>query len=93
MKSKVYVLEVLQYITETEDTISDIDKLKHIGYMKKTFSSKREAADYYDTNNPCMRRLNTLGTYVSDWNPNTKLLYIVREDYGIIGTVPPFTPN
>ena len=40
MKSKGYVLEVLQYITETEDTISDIDKLKHIGYMKKTFSSK-----------------------------------------------------
>lgn len=28
-----------------------------------------------------MRSLNAHNTYISDWDPNKKLLYIVRDDY------------
>jgi hypothetical protein len=86
----MYVLEVVRYITETNDLLSIYGKHKHIGYMNKKFKTKRDACTYYDECNPCMRRINALGTYVSDWDPNTKLLYIVREDYNINATVPPF---
>ncbi len=86
----MYVLEVVKYITETENLMTNYGKLKHIGYMKKKFKTKREACMYYDECNPCMRKMNMLGTYISDWDPNTKLLYIVRDDYNINETVSPF---
>ena len=28
-----------------------------------------------------MRQLNAYNTYKSDWDPDTKLFYIVRKDY------------
>lgn len=34
-----------------------------------------------------MRSLNAPGNYRSDWDPNTKLLYIVRNDYLINANV------
>ena len=37
-----------------------------------------------------MRSLNAHNTWESDWDPNTKLLYIVRKDYYIIDSIPPF---
>jgi hypothetical protein len=38
-----------------------------------------------------MRSLNAHNTYESDWDPNTKLLYIVREDYDINATIDCFS--
>ena len=34
-----------------------------------------------------MRSLNAHKTYCSDWDPKTKLLYIVRDDYDINSTI------
>jgi len=85
-----YVLEVVEFITEKENLVNDYGKYKHVGYMKISFKTKKECCDYYDINNPHMRKLNTLGTYISDWNPKTKLLYIVRKDYMLIKTINPF---
>lgn len=38
-----------------------------------------------------MRSLNAHNTYKSDWDQNTKLLYIVRDDYLINGTIDCFS--
>ena len=59
--------------------------------MKMKFKTKRDACMYYDECNPYMRKMNALGTYMSDWDPKTKLLYIVRDDYNINETVSPFS--
>ena len=41
-----------------------------------------------------MRSLNTFGdNYHCDWDPNTKLFYIVREDYSINTTIDCFSIN
>jgi len=89
-----YVLEVIKVITLTEGDNGWINstcrKRKHIGYMKSRFKTKEEAVSYYDTHNPHMRSLNANNTYKSDCDPNTKLLYIVRNDYLIFATVDGF---
>ena len=38
-----------------------------------------------------MRSLNAHNTYRSDWDPNTKLLYVVRDDYLIKATIDCFS--
>ena len=89
MWNKLYVLEVVKFITEKES--DKCAKQKHIGYMKAKFRTKEDACSYYDRHNPHMRKLNTLGTYESDWDPNTKRMYIVRKDYMLVDSVPPFS--
>lgn len=94
MSKGKYVLEVLEFVTENEGDNSWMaqgGKIKHIGYMKGYFKSKDDAVSYYDRNNPHMRSLNTHGTYCSDWDPVTKLLYIIRDDYLINTTVDCFS--
>jgi hypothetical protein len=58
--------------------------------MNKIFKTKKEASDYYDKYNKNMRSLNAHNTYISDWNPVTYLLYIVRKYNGEKLTIPPF---
>ena len=58
---------------------------------KGKFKTKKDAVSYYDKHNPHMRSLNALKTYISDWDPNTKLLYIVRDDYLINATIDCFS--
>ena len=83
-----YVLEVVEFIFEREGRYGQLfGKFKHIGYMKAKFKTKKDAVSYYDRHNPHMRSLNAHNNYKSDWNPNTKLLYIVREDYLINDTI------
>jgi len=85
-----YVLEVVEFITEKcgeEGWFKLCGKYKHIGYMKAKFKTKKDAVSYYDRHNPHMRSLNTDKKYKSDWDPNTKLLYIVRDDYFINSTI------
>jgi len=89
-----YVLEVCEFIVERDGENGWLQlggKHKHIGYMKARFKTKKDAVTYYDRHNPHMRSLNAHGTYQSDWDPNTKLFYIVRKNHGIIDTVNPFS--
>ena len=94
MSKVTYVLEVLQFITEREGNdgwLVQGGKIKHMGYMKGNFKTKEDAVSYYDRYNPHMRSLNAHNKYSSDWDPNTKLLYIVRNDYLINATIDCFS--
>lgn len=89
-----YVLEVCGFITEKDGDNGNLfhgTKIKHIGYMKGKFRKKNDAVSYYNRYNPRMRSLNAYDNYRSDWDPNTKLLYIVREDYLINATIDCFS--
>jgi len=92
----MYVLEVLEFITERDGYdgwLAQGGKYKHIGYMKGRFKTKKDACSYYDRHNPHMRPLNAHNTYKSDWDPKTKLFYIVRDDYFINATIDCFSKN
>jgi hypothetical protein len=65
-------------------------KFEHIGYMNKLFRTKKEASDYYNQFNPNMRALNSNKNWRSDWNPDTKLRYLVREYSGEYLKIDPF---
>ena len=85
-----YVLEVVEFITERDGDNGWLNlggKFKHIGYMKSKFKTKNDAVSYYNRHNPHMRSINAHNNYKSDWDPNTNLLYIVREDYDINDTI------
>ena len=88
MAKAKYVLEVCEFIKENNGW-----PVKHIGYMKGKFKTKKDAVSWYDRHNPHMRSLNAHNTYCSDWDPNTKLLYIVRDDYLINATIDCFSNN
>ena len=62
---------------------------EHMGYMKISFASPSEAAAYYNRTNPRMRPFGPR-TRISDVHPETGLMYIVREDYGIRAKIAPF---
>jgi len=87
MWNDLYVLEVIRV------TPGYKGKYEHIGYMKAKFKSKNNACSYYDRHNPHMRRLNAHNTYESDWDPDTKLKYIVRKDYMLEDTIEPFSKD
>ena len=92
--NSTWIFEVLEFITERDGDIGWIalgGKLKHVGYMKAKFKTRADACTYYDRNNPHMRPLNKHGTYKSDWDPETRLIYIVRKDYHCIETIEPFS--
>jgi hypothetical protein len=94
--NKIYVLEVIKFISKSDGPDGWINKggnQEHLGYMKANFKTKEDACSYYDRHNPHMRGLNAHGTFESDWDPKTELLYIVREDYGLIDNIPPFSKD
>ena len=62
----------------------------HLGYMKKFFRTKADACEYYDRCNPHMRSLNAHGTYRSDWDPETRLFYVVRANHLFTACIEPF---
>ena len=75
-----YTLEVIHY--------DEIEKYTHRGYMMVKFRSRKNACSYYKRHNPHMREM-IHG--MSDWDPVTRLAYVIREDYFIIKpTIPPF---
>jgi len=67
-----------------------IGKFVHVGYMKKTFRTKKAAAEYYNTHNAHMRPLNAHNTWKSDWDPVTRLRYIPCTTNGARMSVPRF---
>lgn len=85
-----YVLEVVRFITDSEEWRAKGGKFEHVGYMRARFRTKEAAASYYDRHNPDQRKLNAHNTWKSDWDPETHLLYIVRKNHGLIDTVAPF---
>ena len=95
MAKTTYVLEVLKFITEKEGDngwLAQGGKIKHIGYMKGKFKTKNDAVSYYNRHNLHMRSLDgDDNNYCSDWDPNTKLLYIIRADYLINATIDCFS--
>ena len=78
-----YILEVQKFYSELNTEWNG--KSIHVGYMDKFFSTKKKAAEYYDEHNPHMRGLNAHGEWRSDWDPETHLMYVVREL-----NIPPF---
>jgi hypothetical protein len=94
MLTGLYVLEVVRFITDKDGPngwLAKGGKLEHVGYMKAKFKTKKDACSYYDKYNPHMRQLNAYNTYKSDWDPDTKLFYIVRKDYMLNDEIPTFS--
>lgn len=91
MSGKFYVLEVQKYIQDTQEASQKNGKFEHIGYMKKLCKTKKEACDYYDAHiRTGLRNLNAQNTYVSDWDPQTLLRYVVRPYNGETLTINAF---
>ena len=75
-----YILEVQRFIYDGHKLHPEWNgKCEHIGYMNIIFKTKQQACSYYDKHNPHMRSLNAHNNWRSDYDPNTYLLYIVRE--------------
>lgn len=81
---KTFVLEVVRFIRDHDEWMVKGSKHEHVGYMRANFCTKEAAATYYDRHNPHMRRLNAFNTWKSDWDPDTSLLYIVRENHHML---------
>ena len=88
-----FVLEVVRFIQDRDEWMAKGGKQEHVGYMRAHFRTKKDAASYYDRHNPHMRGLNAHNTWASDWDPNTSLMYIVREDKDLNHTISPFDPK
>lgn len=86
-----YILEVQRFDSDGHLQHPEWNgKAEHIGYMNKLFRTKSEACRYYDNHYPRMRSLNAHNTWISDWEPNTRLRYVVRKWYGEYMKLPPF---
>jgi len=86
-----YILEVQKFnVMGHQDFPHYNGKSEHIGYMNKVFKTKTDASDYYDEFNPHMRKLNAHNGWFSDWDPETCLMYIVRERLYEYLKIPPF---
>jgi len=68
-------------------------KLVHVGYMDAHFKTREDAASYYDRHNAHMRPMNAQGTWASDWDPVTRLKYVVRQDLLVASSIEPFDPD
>lgn len=86
-----YILEVQEFNPEGHNVYPEWHgKSEHIGYMNKIFKTEQEASNYYDKFNPHMRPLHAHNTWRSDWDPNSYLMYIVRERFYEYLKIPPF---
>lgn len=97
MSKYPYVLEVQYRIPDSTVSLDDIKdihhgKYLHIGYMRKIFKTKGDIIEYYDKHNMKlgMRSINAHGSMVSDWNPDTRLRYLVRAYHGECLQIAPF---
>ena len=77
----LYILEVQKF---------DKRGSEHIGYMNKIFTSRKKACEYYKKHNPHMRDISAEAHWHSDWDPITKLLYVVREASSELMEIPEF---
>lgn len=84
------MLEVQRRLLDYDQIVLLNGAYEHVGYMNKIFKSKPEAAAYYDRYNPHMRGLMVHGNLWSDWDPDTRLRYVIREHNAEILSLPPF---
>jgi hypothetical protein len=85
-----YILEVQKINLAGHNAYPESE---HIGYINKVFKTKQEASDYYDKFNPHMRLLNADKNWCSDYDPNSGLMYIVREHFYEYLKISPFEDN
>jgi len=87
-----YILEVQQFYTDGHRTHPEWNgKKEHIGYLNKIFKTKQEASDYYKIHNQQLRSISSQHNWSSDWDPETKLLYVIRKYTGEFLKISPFT--
>lgn len=86
-----YILEVQQFYIDGHVTHPEWNgKKEHIGYINKIFRTKKEACEYYHIHNKHLRVINSKSDWYSDYDPNTKLLYVVRKYTGEYLKISPF---
>jgi hypothetical protein len=91
MYKMTYILEIQRFYYDWSSKYQEVHpKSWKVGYMDKLFDSRQEASDYYDKFNPHMRSLNTFNTWISEFDPETRLGYIVKEYTNQVLTIPPF---
>jgi len=56
---------------------------RHVGYIVKTFGTKKAAADEYHAANPHMRPIHKGSDWTSDWDPVTRRRFIIRKVYNV----------
>lgn len=69
----------MPYLLEVEKFFKG--QRKHKGFVDKLFETREEAAKYYNHLFPHMRPLNYNKTWRSDWDPETRLMFVVRRYY------------
>jgi hypothetical protein len=86
-----YILEVQQFFSNGHNTNPEWNgKKEHIGYLNRIFKTKQEACDYYHMHNQHLRVINSEYNWCSDWDPETKLLYVIRKHTGEFMKISPF---
>jgi len=70
----LFVLEVLRFNPGASP------RTEQVGYMRKIFLTRKQAVEFYNAHNPHLRRIDAYGQTFdrSDWDPKTRLFYIVR---------------
>ncbi len=80
-----YMIEVIKYIGNRDENGNLREGItgvyEHVGYMEKLFATRKGAINYYDKHNPHMRSINAhrVKLLKSDWDPETKLAYVIRD--------------
>ena len=82
----------MPYILEVQKMEWNL-KSHHKGYMNIVFETKQDAANYYNKYNPHMLQLNNKNNWCSNWDPETYLMYIVREHFYETLHIKPFENN
>ena len=78
LQNKNYVFEMVRLYDK---------RISHVGYLNKVFKTKEEACDFYSKKFPHMRKINITVSNISEFDPETNLAYIIREDHGIDATL------
>lgn len=76
-QEKEWVLEAQRFEEKKDSLVRG--RFMHVGYVDKIFETSKQAGDYYNSLNPKMRSLNAHETWSSDWDPVTKLRFVVRQ--------------
>ena len=64
---------------------------KHVDYFRNVFDTMQEAANYYNRHNQHMRPMGPATDWISDWDPTTKMRYVVRRQCrGLVGYLESF---
>ena len=79
----VFQIEVLKFLDmdEVKEKKKLNSKLIHIGYLTELFSTRKQAAEFYKKHNPHMRDMRAETEWYSDWDPVTRYMFVVRNNW------------